>query len=79
MLVSTVTASTRTPGPAPRTAARTISGPPLAWIVSSEAPLRAALRAAPSTVFGMSWSFRSRNTGRPSAAAARTTAGPSAT
>ena len=64
--------------PAPRTAARTISSPPAACTVSREAPLAAALRAAPSTVLGMSCSLRSRKTGRPSDAAARTAGGPSA-
>ena len=37
---------------------------PSAWTVSIDIPSRAQLRAAPSTVVGMSCSFRSRNTRR---------------
>ena len=56
-------------------AARIISRPPPAWTFRIEAPVRAAAAAAPPTVFGMSWSFRSRKTGA-SAATSATRAGP---
>src|SRR5512138_1139077 len=58
-------------------AARIMSAPPEAWTLRIEAPVRAAAAAAPPTVFGMSWSFRSRKTGA-IAATSRTSSGPCA-
>ena len=65
-LVSTVTPSTRTLGStewAASTAARIIASPPEAWTLKMAAPRRASARAAPATVFGMSWNFTSAKTG----------------
>ena len=55
--------------------ARIISLPPEAWQLTIEAPVATAAAAARPTVFGMSWSFRSRKT-RPAAAISRTRPGP---
>src|SRR5262245_20038213 len=83
-LDSTVTATTAgagrpagAPSDAPRTAAATIASPPSACTVSMSMPSRAALRAACSTVVGMSCSLRSRNTGA-NARTRSTDAGPCA-
>ena len=43
-------------------AAFIMATPPLAWTSNIQAPSLAASAAAPATVFGMSWYFRSRNT-----------------
>src|SRR5512140_889112 len=57
-------------------AARIISRPPDAWTSRIDAPVRAAAAAAAPTVFGMSCSLRSRNTGAPRATTSRTSSGP---
>ena len=55
-----------------------IAGPPAAWTVTRRAPIAAALRTPPATVFGMSWNLRSRKTSRRARASRATTAGPAA-
>src|SRR5258706_11257400 len=82
--VRTVPATTRgavrpafaAPSPALSSAARIISAPPAAWTFSIATPVLAAAAAAPATVFGMSFSFRSRKTFGPRATTSRTTSGP---
>src|SRR5262245_55247936 len=83
-LVSTVTAtasgrrtdSSAAAAPAPSAAARIMARPPEAWTLNMNTPRRAASRAAPATVFGMSWNLRSRNTSAPRFWMASTAAGP---
>src|SRR5262245_54323309 len=85
-LVSTVTARTsgrRTPSvcaasAAPCAAARIMARPPEAWTLNMKVPSRTASRAAPSTVLGMSWNLRSRNTSPPRLRTASTADGPKA-
>src|SRR6267142_828378 len=72
-LVSTVTARAiglRTPSSfaaaaAPSAAAVIMARPPEAWTLNMRTPMRAASRAAPATVLGMSWNLRSRKTSAP--------------
>src|SRR5207247_3444983 len=82
-LVSTVTAITsgrRPPDPmaAASAAARIMAWPPEAWTLNMNTPRRAASRAAPATVLGMSWYLRSRKTSPPRLRTASTAAGPEA-
>src|SRR5499426_933982 len=85
-LVSTVTARTSgraTPrvcaaSAAPWTAACIMTRPPGAWTLNMKTPSRTASRAAPSTVLGMSWNLRSRNTSPPRLRTASTAGGPKA-
>ena len=58
-------------------AALIISRPPLIWMLSICTSNRTAAATAFPTVFGISWNFRSRNTGEPKARIRRTTPGPS--
>ncbi len=60
-------------------AARIMAAPPELWMVSSTGDSAATDRTAPATVFGMSWSFRSRKTGNPRSSTRRTPSGPRAT
>src|SRR5450756_2737843 len=53
-----------------------ISAPPAAWQFTIAAPVRTAAAAARLTVFGMSWSFRSRKMPAPARATSRTREGP---
>src|SRR6266545_8309268 len=64
--------------PAPWAAARIMARPPDAWTLNMKTPRRTASRAAPSTVFGMSWNLRSRNTSPPRLRTASTDWGPDA-
>ena len=67
------------PNPAAASAAaRIIALPPAEWMVIRSTPIFAALFTALSTVRGMSWNFRSRNTFLPRSFTAFTTSGPSA-
>src|SRR5712691_11025628 len=85
-LVSTVTARTSGRGSesvwdasrAPWAAARIMARPPEACTLNMKTPSRTASRAAPSTVFGMSWNLRSRKTSPPRFRTASTAAGPTA-
>src|SRR5262250_2106612 len=85
-LVSTVTARTSgraTPSvcaasAAPWAAACIMARPPEAWTLNMKTPSRTASRAAPSTVLGMSWNLRSRNTSPPRLRTASTADGPKA-
>src|SRR5215467_56325 len=85
-LVSTVTARTSgraTPSvcaasAAPWAAACIMARPPEAWTLNMKTPSRTASRAAPPTVLGMSWNFRSRNTSPPRLRTASTAEGPRA-
>src|SRR5438445_1375761 len=85
-LVSTVTARTSGRGSAtgcsapraPFAAARIMARPPEACTLNMKTPSRTASRAAPSTVFGMSWNLRSRKTSPPRFRTASTAAGPTA-
>ena len=85
-LVSTVTASAigrRTPSSfaaaaAPSAAAAIMARPPEAWTLNMSTPRRAASRAAPATVLGMSWNLRSRKTSAPRLWTLSTAAGPAA-
>src|SRR6266446_5758063 len=85
-LVSTVTARTSGRGSesvweascAPWAAARIMARPPEACTLNMKAPSLTASRAAPSTVFGMSWNLRSRKTSPPRFRTASTAAGPMA-
>src|SRR5262244_3457779 len=52
--------------------------PPEAWTLNMKTPSRTASRAAPSTVLGMSWYLRSRNTSPPRLRTASTAGGPKA-
>ena len=52
--------------------------PPEAWTLNMKTPARVASRAAPATVFGMSWNLRSRKTSAPRLCTASTAAGPAA-
>src|SRR5262244_353001 len=61
---------------APRAAAVIMAPPPEAWTLNMKAPSRTASRAAPSTVFGMSWNLRSRKTSPPRLRTASTAEGP---
>src|SRR5215472_1796389 len=85
-LVSTVTARTSgraTPSvcaaaAAPWAAACIMARPPEAGTLNMTTPSRTASRAAPSTVLGMSWNLRSRNTSPPRLRTASTAGGPKA-
>jgi len=60
------------------TDAASIAAPPMACTVRNRTPSSAARAVAPATVFGMSWSLRSRNTFLPRSRSDATTAGPAA-
>src|SRR5262245_38817272 len=85
-LVSTVTASRigrRPPvslavAAALSAAAFIMARPPEAWTLNMSTPIRVASRAAPATVLGMSWNFRSRKTSAPRFCTRSTAAGPAA-
>ena len=85
-LVSTVTAITSGRRPpasmaaavAASAAARIMAPPPEAWTLNMNTPRRAASRAAPATVLGMSWYLRSRKTSPPRLRTASMAAGPEA-
>ena len=64
-LVSTVTATTLVSGGAAAFAAAIIALPPAAWTVRIAGSRGASAATAFSTVFGMSWSLRSRKIGSP--------------
>ena len=71
-LVSTVTATTFVPTGAAAFASSSIARPPAAWTVRTAGVIGARAWIDFATVFGMSWSFRSRKIGRPSSASSST-------
>ena len=67
-LVSTVTPTTLVPAGAAALAAAIIAAPPAAWTVITAGVIGASAATALATVFGISWSFKSRNSGSPNSA-----------
>ncbi len=61
------------------TARRSMAGPPAACTVSMRTPSAEARATARSTVSGMSWSFRSRNTWQPASSPTARADGPAST